>query len=395
MNGVPRIRLTYLSPTFYLNSSSNAPTNFTTKVVTFDASKFEEFNIVKDRFEYNEIFIGGFSRFAFSFFDLLEIPPYSFIYVRNDQSVKDGRVPSVNPDLIYTLIKHYIMKFKLFNENPQFKCRLKDNDQQIYCIFRLDKPLFIGYEFNKVHLFVKQEYILYAVLKIASLNIHFMDNAFEFKFSLFNARSNLRPEDTQPYLLERDGGISATIIIYGSSNPIIMSKLLKLVLALFPDHEELGLMDTTGPHKLSPFNIRLNSLVSYATGDRATSLDAMIENIRNGTKVTRTPPYTIPAWFDNMTQDCTPAKREDLNRHSQLFLGIDACDSDGSRINYYEKCKDPITKDKKYCYITRTGDTLDPRTFIKRRKNIGGRPNKKHSNKVRSKRRNHRTKKRK
>jgi hypothetical protein len=178
---------------------------------------------------------------------------------------------------------------------------------------------------------------------------------------------------------------------------LIMSKLLRLVLALFPDHEELGLMDITGTHKLSPFNIRLNSLVSYATGDRATSLDAMIENMGSRGKITRTPPYTIPKWLDDMTQECTPATRDNLNRQSQLFLGIDACDSDGKHIDYYEKCKGTITEDKKYCYITRNVDgyTLDPRTFVKRRKNIGGRSNKKHSKKVRSKRRKYTTKKRK
>ena len=166
-----------------------------------------------------------------------------------------------------------------------------------------------------------------------------------------------------------------------------MSKLLQLVLDLFPDHEELGLMDTTGTLKLSPFNIRLNTLVSYAAGDRSKSLDAMIENIRKGTKVTRTPPYTIPKWFDDMTKDCTPAKREDLNRQSQLFLGINACDSDGNRIDYYEKCRGPITEDEKYCYITRTGDTLDPRTFIKARKMGGRRRSRKHPKKGRSTRR--------
>jgi hypothetical protein len=151
-------------------------------------------------------------------------------------------------------------------------------------------------------------------------------------------------------------------------------------------------MDTTGTLKLSPFNIRLNTLVSYAAGNRNTSTDLMLENIVNGKIGTRDdPPYTIPKWFDDMTKECTPAKKEDLNRQSQLFLGIDACNSDGSRIDYKKKCKEEtITEDKKYCYITKTGDTLDPRTFVG-----GGRPNKKHSKRGRSKRRNHTTKKRK
>jgi hypothetical protein len=171
-----------------------------------------------------------------------------------------------------------------------------------------------------------------------------------------------------------------------------MSELLRLVLGLFPDHEELGLMDTTGTLKLSPFNIRLNTLVSYAAGNRNTSTELMLENIVNGKIGTRDdPPYTIPKWFDDMTKECTPAKKEDLNRQSQLFLGIDACDSDGNRIDYYEKCKDTITEDKKYCYVRRDKDRdpLDPRTFV------GGRRSRARPKRVRSKRRKHMTKKRK
>jgi hypothetical protein len=92
-----------------------------------------------------------------------------------------------------------------------------------------------------------------------------------------------------------------------------------------------------------------------------------------------------------MTEECTPATRDNLNRQSQLFLGIDACDSDGNRIDYYEKCKGTITEDKKYCYVRRDKDMdpLDPRRFV------GGRRSRARPKRVRSKRRKHMTKKRK
>ena len=324
------------------------------------------------------------SRFAFSFFDLLDIPPYSFLKV-----ISDG-VNAMNYNLTSYLLYFFIKKFKIFKDTPYLIFDLYPNDAQIYCRFNNNKPDFIGVSKNKIHLFVKHQYILYTVLKVASLHTHFPSNKFQFKFYLLNAPSNLRPEDTVLYNLTHNGGIAATVVIYGSSDPAIMSELLRLVLDLFPDHEELGLMDTTGTLKLSPFNIRLNTLVSYAAGDRNISSDLMLENIgKKGTNTIRDPPYTIPKWFDDMTQECTPAKREDLNRHSQLFLGIDACDSDGSRIDYYEKCNDTITEDKKYCYITRDGNTLDPRTFV------GGRRSRARSKRVRSKRRKYTTKKRK
>jgi len=347
------------------------------KDATINKRHIDAFNALITEFE------SSHSRFKFSFFDSLGIPPYSLIMVRSTG------YPYMNSDLNERLLGCFILRCPIFRI-PNFRYVLKQNDTNIFCIFNDNKPDFTGFLTNKIHLFVKHEYILYTVLKVASLYTHFPNNRFLFKFLPLNGPSNLRPEDEDLYKLIVNGGIAPTVVIYGSSDPTIMSELLRLVLDLFPDHEELGLMDTTGTLKLSPFNIRLNNLVSYAAGDRNISSDLMLENIgKKGTNVTRTPPYTIPKWFDDMTHECTPAKMEDLNRHSQLFLGIDACNSDGSRIDYYEKCNDTITLDKKYCYITRDGDTLNPRTFV------GGRRNKKHSKKVRSKRRKYTIKKRK
>jgi len=373
--------VTYLPRTVPLKNSTAS--NYVTKKVTFDASKFVVFNEVKTEFESSAAVLHNSpSRFKFSFFDLLEIPPYSYI------SVRTGGEKPINADLNETLLANYVLTFDIF-KHPEFRCMTMEDNIQVYCDYRSEKkgnkPDFVGSDSNKIHLFVKHEYILYTVLKIASLHTHFMKNRFVFKFSLFNATSNLRPEDKDMYNLALSGGISATIVIYGSSDSVIMSTLLRLVLGLFPDHEELGLMDTAGTLKLSPFNIRLNTLVSYAAGDRNTSCDLMLDNIG---KIGSTPPYTIPKWFDDMRSKCTPATKDELNRQSQLFLGIDACNSDGSIIDYKKKCKEEtITEDKKYCYITTTGDTLDPRTFIKARKMGGRRRSRKYPKKVRSNRR--------
>jgi len=379
MTRIRYINIYYIPRNIFLTSSAVE----ISKTVTFNDSIMDNFYEIKDTFDSNEE-LRYPSKFKYSFYDLLDIPPYSYVPIYTDI-----RYVLRNEDLLSKLLKYFILHFNYFKE-PDCTYYVRPNDIQLYFEYRVKtKPYFIGDDVNKIHLFVKHEYILYAALKVASLHRHFMENCFFFKFNLFNAASNLRPEDTELYRLKMNGGIAPTIIIYGSSDPAIMSKLLQLVLDLFPDHEELGLMDTTGIFKLSPFNIRLNTLVSYAAGDRGKSLNFMLANIgKKGTNVVRTPPYTIPKWFDDMTRDCTPATREDLNRRSQLFLGIDACNSDGSRIDYYEKCKGTITEDKKYCYITRTGDTLDPRRFV------GGRRSRAHPKKGRSKRRTHPTKKR-
>ena len=382
MTPIRYIEIYYIPRNIFLTSSVVV---YSSKTVPLNDSVMNNFYEIKDTFDSNEE-LGYPSKFKYSFYDLLDIPPYSYVPLL---SINGGYMPK-NENLLSKLLRYFILHFNYFKE-PDCTYFVRPNDIQLYFEFRINtKPYFIGANDNKIHLFVKHEYILYAALKVASLHRHFMENCFFFKFNLFNAVSNLRPEDTDMYSLKKNGGIAATIVIYGSSDPAIMSKLLQLVLDLFPDHEELGLMDTTGTLKLSPFNIRLNTLVSYATGDRSISSDFMLANIgKKGTNIIRDPPYTIPTWFDNMTRDCTPATREDLNRHTQLFLGIDACDSDGNRIDYYEKCKGTITEDKKYCYITRTGDTLDPRIFV------GGRRSRARPKKVRSKRRTHRTKKRK
>ena len=49
--------------------------DFKTERVAIDVDKFDEFNGLITEFE------SSHSRFAFSFFDLLGIPPYSYIYV--------------------------------------------------------------------------------------------------------------------------------------------------------------------------------------------------------------------------------------------------------------------------------------------------------------------------
>ena len=309
-------------------------------------SKIDDFQIIKSIYERKEQ-LGLPSQFKFSFFDILEIPPYSLID-RENNTVREQ------------LTKHFVLPFKIIF-NQVLKLTFQKSGFFTHFIFNENMPDFRGYEQNKIHLFVKQEYILYTILKLASLTKHFKENTFYFKSLYFNTESNLRPENTTLYSLSSNGGIIPTIIIYGSSDIDIMIKLIRLVLELFPNHEELGLMDDSNVLKLSPFNIRLNKLVSYAAGNRSTTLNALISNIQSGKK---NPEYNIPAWFKDMQSGCTPATYNDLNRKSQLFLGIDACNSSGDPIDYDAKCNKPPTADMKYCYLTRTGNTVDPRLFV-------------------------------
>jgi len=309
-------------------------------------SKIDNFQIIKSTYERKEQ-LGLPSRFKFSFYDILEIPPYSVV-VHESNTVREQ------------ITTHFVLPFKIIH-NQLLQLIFQKNGFYTHFIFNGNMPDFRDYNQNKIHLFVKQEYILYTMLKLASLSKHFKDNCFYFKSLYFNAESNLRPENTGFYSLSSNGGIAPTIVIYGSADIDIMIKLIRLVLELFPDHEELGLMDDSNTLKLSPFNIRLNTLVSYAAGNRGTTLNALISNIESGK---HNPEYRIPAWFKDMQSECTSATYNDLNRKSQLFLGIDACNSSGAPIDYDEKCNKPPTANMKYCYLTKTGNTLDPRLFV-------------------------------
>jgi hypothetical protein len=221
--------------------------------------------------------------------------------------------------------------------------------------------MFLGSNTNKIHLFVKDYYILYVILKLTSLSIYFPSNLIQFKFMLFNRLSNLKSTDTSISNIKSDGGIVPTIVIYGSSDPKIMSSLITTIMNMFPDPERIGLMDTHGTHTLSPFNIRLNNLVSYAGGNRVDTLSNLIENIKNIKQYTT---YTIPTWLKNLQKGCSKETRTGLNQQMQLFIGNDACDETGAAIDYEAKCKEPHTPDMKYCYLTKSPDMIDPRVFL-------------------------------
>jgi len=304
--------------------------------------------------------------FEFSFFDAFGIPPYSHISTEHHFGAK------WTPGLKQFIVNAFFLPFLPLFKNPNIITSQRSN--YIEFNYNETQPKFVGSETNKIHLMVKHEYILYTILKLASLPTYFPANKFVFKFQLFNRTSNLRPENTGLYDIRMDGGVAPTVVIYGSSDSVTMSLLLSLVLNLFPEHDRIGLMEESGTRTLSPFNIRLNKLVSYAAGDRGKSLDAMLRNMGN---IRLYSDYSIPRWLEDLQGGCNAETREGLNRQTQLFLGIDACDESGAAIDYAEKCKEERTPDMKYCYITKSPEMLDPRKLVGGRRRTLRRSNRK------------------
>lgn len=179
----------------------------------------------------------------------------------------------------------------------------------------------------------------------------------------------------------------ATVVIYATSDKALMKKLIEDIVGLFPDHDEIGLMDLEGDETLSPFNVRINKLVSYACTDRIEGLKRIEENIsslripttgyersqfegRKPSNVWRAPSLKIETsrvpWFTHLQKSCGPDTHETVNKQSHLYLGINACDSEGRPIDYTEKCNTlkysdipDLTKGVyKFCYLPK--DTLAP-----------------------------------
>jgi len=282
------------------------------------------------------------------------------------------------------------LKDRLFFEKNTFKSPNRISHTYINWInltYRPEKPLFNGHAHNKIHLFVKHNYILYTVCKLAEYQENYPENSFLFKFQPFNYQSNLKVGHEGFRSIEINGGPMATVVIYATSDKALMKKLIEDIVRLFPDHDEIGLMDLEGDETLSPFNVRINKLVSYACTDRIEGLKRIEENIsslripttgyerspfegRKPSNVWRAPSLKIETsrvpWFTHLQKSCGPDTHETVNKQSQLYLGIDACDSEGRPIDYTAKCNNlkysdipDLTKGVyKFCYLPK--DTLAP-----------------------------------
>lgn len=232
-------------------------------------------------------------------------------------------------------------------------------DHSIFFRYRFGTPRYPGFNKNKIHLQVKHEYILHCVLKLMLMKDLIPEYSFEWKFAPWNRDSKLRPNDHA--LRKANAGVAATFVIYISSDSSINKRILTELLRIFPNDEELGLMDNKSQDTLTAGHVRLNHMISYSGTDRGDIMKAIETNIANFSKATRA---DLPAWVGDMTSGCSIHTKADINRESQLYLGLDACDAEGKPINYKAICDaGPRTEDQTYCYMPSI--VLDPRILKK------------------------------
>lgn len=297
----------------------------------------------------------------FNFYDILEIPPKSILPYRD--------IPKISE-----IIRTYYFGSNKSKMNYYSSSIGEEGSSGVnniifnYNVYSDGRGYlnnsFIGSSINKIHLNPKDDYLLYVILKLDTFaNIvkqRYPYNSFRFKFTIFTYTTRkMTKEETYLKSLEVNGGITGNIVIYGSSNPVIMTFLLQGILDLFKGQEDLlGEMDITEPNEIPPFNIRLNPLIAYAAGDRGSTLDYMIRKLKGtSTHENIQIPFEIPRWLLDKQQEMCATRQDELNADTRVLLGINVC-RNNAPIDLIEDCSVIDSDDKKYCFIQRKGNPI-------------------------------------
>ncbi len=183
----------------------------------------------------------------------------------------------------------------------------------------------------KIHITPNHEYALYTLFHLFTI----MHNNPVFHIGKINGKIMLNPRGCKPNptdttLIRANGGSAPTIVIYGNDNREEMIPILNALLKEFKSEISiLGGMTPDYPYRALPFNVRLNSLIQYAQGDRGRKLDArdrFIEKIK--TSNDRKKAYGFAQWAvkEFGPQKCAdPTQTEKLSRLSLQLFGKNIC----------------------------------------------------------------------
>lgn len=335
-----RIELQYLPGTIPTTSMNALTSGMVTKIIDLAPLK-AAFDQYMDQYEK-----GTLADIRFNFYSQLPIPENSYISFPYQSML--------NKAVFNEVFKTRGMLNRAFGD-PYISI-----DPQIHFYYNEGRPDFAGRQVNKIHLQVKHEYILHCVLKLVGLARVFPANHLRWKFYLWNRDSNLLADDV--LLREANHGVAGTIVIYGSSDTAVQSRLITELIRMFPNHEEMGLMDVRDKPTLTVGHIRLNKMISYSGTDRGQLIDRLKANIRSFPA----DPTVLPPW---LRADAVCKEGGLGNEESHLYIGMDVCDAEGRPIDYEALCNTaPRTLDQGYCYLPET--VMDPRTI---RRNGGSR----------------------
>jgi hypothetical protein len=203
----------------------------------------------------------------------------------------------------------------------------------------------------KIHLMVKHEYILYAVLKLdaARRTYAFLNSIqFQMKFSLNSRYHSVTAADTVLVDDTMNGGSSPTIVIYLNNDPAVLRGFLTALMSIFSveEQERMGLMEDGEFWAIPPFNIRISKMIAYTAGDRVKKLDQRVANRAAG----KGPVQPLPPWIREIQDRCPGSAT-----YSKKVLGRNVCDLDLTTVPCYDNL----------CYF-RTGATevISPFEFV-------------------------------
>jgi hypothetical protein len=278
--------------------------------------------------------------------DIFNIEPYSFIHPPSMANFLNvlceniGRVYDVEDSKLSVLMGTPSYMFFMPKQPGNLFMRLNIIDQRSRRDRpeRQEKP-----DEYKIHLCVKEEYQLYAFLKLALIFLPAFlrvepDLYLELKWNTISRFSHLLPDDST--FRNNNGGPAATVVLYTrTSDPNIMRTYLKTILTAFPEHNIIGSMDLENKDSIPYGNVRLNRLLCYAQGDRNQKLKAKNANLKAAV------PYKkpIPDWIKELNES-----------QSRLYLGLAALKNRGINDN----CVEDI------CYLAIDKTMLDPRTIV-------------------------------
>ena len=313
--------------------------------------------------------------FVWNIYEQLGIPEYSYLTMAR---MPPRTIPFMFafPHLFELFSKDvkFLSAFTSVTQGGYFKFRMVNESQIMWttCVNKLNKSNHLNSYYAdvfsdgtgsdlayKIHFTPKHQYALYTMLRLWSIQKR--EKIFHNKYIdaklVYNFRLT-KPRDENTYVLHGAGGAMPTLVFYGDSNSDTMKTILEVFLREFGrEAEHIGSMTPDYTYRILPFNIRLNSVLSYARGDRSSKLSN--RDLFFTTKNFNYPEekkYKMPTWVSRLMASCKPTNRVagDL---SMRLLGKNVCLPEVQTMLQDPDCMDDI------CWLSYTTEMIDPLTL--------------------------------
>lgn len=322
--------------------------------------------------------------YKWNYFDLLGIPENSYLYHANS---KEGRVQpeepyvsitkgmrlvlmAISPDIFTKICKYdSASQYGTFTFLPN-----GSTHQMFWRISKLSPRFASSYskltgkieQQYKIHITPKHEYLFYVIFRYLSMikdDDILNNNTIESKIIL-DFRSD-RPLLNNTDQIRLNGGASPIMVLYMNTDSKLVGKVLDKLLNEFKsEKDKLGAMTPDYKYRVLPFNVRLNSLLSYAQGDRCQKLDNR-EGFLTGS-IGNPKSFFMAKWVkDMMNNECNNSNTAAISM--QLF-GKNICDKENKR-----ELQDEFNTDDLLWMTAYPEDFLDPRTLSNFKPEVLGR----------------------